>query len=71
MTASREHEPRGRGDVELAVRLYAEGLASLGQARRIAGLSKRDFLELLAERGVPRHYTRSELMDDVEYMQDG
>ncbi len=30
--------------VELAVRLYEKGIASLGQARRIAGLSKWEFL---------------------------
>jgi len=29
--------------IELALRLYEKGIASLGQARRIAGLSKWDF----------------------------
>ncbi len=35
--------------IELALRLYEKGIASLGQARRIAGLSKWDFLELLTK----------------------
>ena len=35
--------------VELALRLYEKGIISLGQARRISGLSKWDFLELLAK----------------------
>lgn len=50
--------------LELAVALYARGVLSLGQARRLAGLSKWDFLEELARRGVERHYTREELEDD-------
>jgi len=49
--------------LELAAALYARGLLSLGQARRLAGLSKWDFLEELARRGVERHYTREELED--------
>lgn len=32
--------------VELALRLYEKGIASLGQARKIAGLFKWDFLKL-------------------------
>ncbi len=34
--------------IGLTLRLYEKGIASLGQARRIAGLTKWDFLELLA-----------------------
>ena len=52
--------------VELALRLYEKGIASLGQARRIAGLSKWDFLELLAREGIPLHYTEEELREDLE-----
>ncbi len=44
--------------IELALRLYEKGIASLGQARRIAGLSKWDFLELLAGEGIPIHYNK-------------
>jgi predicted HTH domain antitoxin len=52
--------------VELALRLYEKGIASLGQARRIAGLSKWDFLELLAREGIPIHYGEEELKEDLE-----
>ena len=51
---------------ELALRLYEKGIASLGQARRIAGLSKWDFLELLAREGIPLHYGEEELREDLE-----
>ena len=52
--------------VELALRLYEKGIASLGQARRIAGVSKWDFLELLAKEGIPLHYGEEELKEDLE-----
>ncbi len=52
--------------IELALRLYEKGIASLGQARRIAGLSKWDFLELLAKEGISIHYGEEELQEDLE-----
>jgi len=52
--------------IELALRLYEKGIASLGQARRIAGISKWDFLELLAREGIPIHYGEEELKEDLE-----
>ena len=52
--------------IELALRLYEKGIASLGQARRIAGLSKWDFLELLAREGILLHYGEEELREDLE-----
>jgi predicted HTH domain antitoxin len=52
--------------IELALRLYERGIASLGQARRIAGLSKWDFLELLAKEGIALHYGEEELKEDLE-----
>jgi len=61
---SSELEQRLR--IELALRLYEKGIASLGQARRIAGLSKWDFLELLAREGIPIHYDEEELREDLE-----
>ena|GEM_PF-5330528 len=39
--------------VELALRLHEKGVASLGQAWRLAGSSKWGFLELLAREGIP------------------
>ncbi len=52
--------------IELALRLYEKGIASLGQARRIAGVSKWDFLELLVREGIPLHYGEDELKEDLE-----
>jgi len=52
--------------IELALRLYEKGIASLGQARRIARLSKWDFPELLAREGIPIHYGEDELREDLE-----
>ena len=52
--------------IELALRLYEKRIASLGQARRIAGLSKWDFLELLAREGIPLHSGEEELKEDLE-----
>ena len=52
--------------IELALRLYEKGIASLGQAHRIAGLPKWDFLEVLAKEGIPIHYDEEELREDLE-----
>ena len=60
----RELEERLR--IELALRLYEKGIASLGQARKIAGISKWDFLELLAKEGIPIRYDKEELKEDLE-----
>ena len=53
--------------VELAIALYARGILSLGQARKLSGLSKWDFLEELTKHGVERHYTKEELEDDLPF----
>jgi predicted HTH domain antitoxin len=52
---------------ELASALYAQGLLSFGKARELAGMGKYEFGRLLGERGVPRHYGREELEDDLAY----
>jgi len=62
-----EEEFERAARIELAVALYARGVLGLGQARRLAGLSKWEFLEELAERGVERHHTREELEDDIAF----
>ena len=56
--------------IELAIALYARGVLSLGQALRLAGLSKWEFLEELAKRGIERHYTREELEDDIAFAEE-
>ena len=52
---------------ELAFLLYERELASMGVARRLAGIIKLEFIEGLAERGIPRHYDEKELKEDMEY----
>ena len=53
--------------LDLAVILYQRGILSLGKAAKLAGVTKREFLEELAKRKVPRHYTERELAVDVAF----
>ncbi|WP_461866291.1 UPF0175 family protein [Thermococcus sp.] len=53
--------------LELAVILYSKGALSLGKAAKLAGITKRVFLEELAKRRIPRHYTEKELEEDLEF----
>ncbi len=52
---------------ELAFLLYERGLTSMGVARRLAELTKWEFIEGLAERGIRRHYDERELEEDITY----
>jgi len=52
---------------ELAFLLYGRELVSMGMARKLAGLSKWEFMEGLAERGIQRHYYEKELDEDIKY----
>jgi len=52
---------------ELAVALYREGILSVGKARELSGLSRREFHRLLGEREVDRYYTAEELEEDRGY----
>ena len=52
---------------ELAIALYAQGLLSFGKARELAGVGKYELGRLVGERGIPRHYGREELEDDLVY----
>ena len=54
---------------ELAFVLYARWALSMGKARQMAGLTKREFLHELASRGIERHYTKKELSEDIIYAQ--
>ncbi len=50
-----------------ATRLYEQGKLSLGQAAELAGYSKRTFMELLGDYGVPIfNLTEEELVNDVQ-----
>jgi predicted HTH domain antitoxin len=51
----------------LAIKLYELGRLSLGQAAKLAGYSKRTFIELLGKHGVPVvSYLPEELQEEVE-----
>jgi predicted HTH domain antitoxin len=40
----------------------------MGPARRLAGISKREFLEEMGKRKIVRHYTAEELEEDVAFV---
>ncbi len=46
---------------ELAIALYTQDILSLGKARELAEMDKYEFGQLLALRGVVRHYGFAEL----------
>jgi predicted HTH domain antitoxin len=52
---------------ELALALYRRGVLALGKARVLAQMSRWQFEQLLGERRVPRHYTASDLAEDIRY----
>jgi len=57
--------------IELAIALYQRGILSMGKARKLAGMSKWEFIEELAKRKVERHYTVKELEEDVAFAESG
>jgi len=62
------NEAERRLTTELAVALYAQGILSFGKARELAGLDRLGFADLLAQRGIPRHYGETELAQDLAYV---
>jgi predicted HTH domain antitoxin len=52
---------------ELALALYAQDLLSFGKARELANLDHRQFSQLLGERHILRHYSETELTEDLNY----
>jgi len=53
--------------LELALALYQRGILAMGPARRLAGISKREFLGELGKRKIERHYRVEELEEDVAF----
>jgi len=53
--------------LDLAIALYERGAISLGKARKLAGLSKWEFIQELGKRKIERHYTEKELEEDIEF----
>ncbi len=54
---------------ELALALYGRWALSMGEARQMAGLTKREFMDELAVREIKRHYTSEDLTEDIAYAQ--
>jgi len=52
---------------DLAVVLYQREAIYIGNARKLAGMSKWEFLEELGRRKIPRHYTGKELGEDLAF----
>ncbi|ACS34587.1 UPF0175 family protein [Thermococcus gammatolerans] len=65
-----EDEIEERVKVELAIRLYERGILSFGQARKLAGLSKWEFLEILAREGKGIPYDEEELKNDLKVLEE-
>lgn len=62
-----EAEAERRVREELAAALYARGLLSFGKAAELAGVNRFAFGDVIAERGIPRHYGEDELNEDTGY----
>ena len=52
---------------ELALSLYAQGFLSFGKATELSATSRWQFADLVARRGIPRHYGPDELAEDLAY----
>jgi predicted HTH domain antitoxin len=52
---------------ELALALYARGILPFGKACVLAGMTIREFAQLLASRQIARHYTEEDLQTDRDY----
>jgi predicted HTH domain antitoxin len=52
---------------ELALALYQRRVLSLGKSRALAGMTRWQFEELLADRQIPHPYTETDLQDDLSY----
>lgn len=53
--------------IELSIAPYQRGILSMGKARKLAGMSKWEFIEELAKRKIERHYTIKELEEDIAF----
>ena len=52
---------------ELALALYKRGILSSGKACALAGLSRWEWIEILGQRKVSRHYNTGDLEMDVAH----
>lgn len=51
--------------LHLAIGLFVDDEATLGQAAEIAGMSQAEFLRELGQRRIPIHYGSAELLEDI------
>ncbi len=56
---------------EMGFLLYSRGFTSMGIARKLAGITKWEFIEGLAEREIQRHYSEKDLEEDINYAKGG
>lgn len=52
---------------ELAIALYQRGVLPLGKVRVLAQVTRWEFEAMLGERKITRHYTETDLEDDIAY----
>jgi len=56
---------------EIAIKLYARNIFTFGQARRLANLSVWEFQQLLGQHNIQRHYSETDLVEDLDTIQAG
>lgn len=56
--------------IDEALKLYAEGRASLWRAARLAGISLWKMMEIAAERKIPAQYGEKELKEDLKALEE-
>ena len=56
---------------EIALKLYAQKIFTFGQARRLANLSVWEFQQLLGQHQIERHYSETELAEDINAIKAG
>ena len=52
---------------ELALALYQREVLPLGKARLLAQMTRWEFEDLLGKRRILRHYTDTDLKEDIQY----
>lgn len=55
---------------ELAIRLYEQEILSFGQARKVANMTKWEFIDCLKKEGSGILYDKQELEKDLETLQE-
>jgi predicted HTH domain antitoxin len=62
-----EGEAEERLRSELALALYAQEILPFGKAAQLADVSRYVFADMTTRRGIPRHYGKEELAEDLAY----